>query len=464
MDKYINNIILGDCIGVMKGMPENFVDAIVTDPPYGLAFMDKDWDKFRIKSVTENQLISWLGSGMIFNKSSLNEYQKFSQEWAKEALRVLKPGGYLLAFGGARTFHRMFCGIEDAGFEIRDTIIWLYGSGFPKGLNIAKAIDNFLKTGKANANRTGDGNLRPLGYTKKNFELGYRPDNYGNPNEGVYEITEEEAKKWIGWNIALKPAYEPIVVARKPISENSIAENVLKWGTGGLNIDACRIEVDEPIYRESEKETYKFNGRVTNGSKTRSPKYWENNKGRYPANVVLDEEAAELLDQQTGELKSGYMSPDLHKRNKTEGEYESPHGVYGKFKNNYLLETFGDKGGASRFFYCAKATKKERDRGLEKLEPKRMKFIDELEDENEKKLHEFLNTHPTVKPIRLMKYLVKLVTPPGGIVLDPFAGSGSTLIACKELGINYIGIEKEVEYVEIANLRLNAVPDKIPGL
>jgi site-specific DNA-methyltransferase (adenine-specific) len=275
----------------------------------------------------------------------------------------------------------------------------------------------------------------------------------------VYEITEEEARRWIGWNTALKPAYEPIVVARKPISEDTIAENVLKWGTGALNVDACRIELDKPIVRKTEKEGYNFVGRATGGSKTRIPKYWENNKGRYPANVVLDEEAAEMLDQQTGELKSGYMSPDLHKRNKTEGEYESPHGVYGKFKNNYLLETFGDKGGASRFFYCAKATKKERERGLEKLEPKRI-----ILDKDEEKITEFINHHPTVKPITLMKYLVNLVTPPGGMVLDPFAGSGSTLIACKELGINYIGIEKEAEYVEIANLRLNVVPDKIPGL
>jgi len=450
-----NRIIEGDCIEVMEQFPENSFSVIITDPPYGLKFMDKEWDSFKLRQKTSNQLITWLGSGMAFNKSELKAYQEFTFEWAKVAIRILKPGGYLLAFGGSRTFHRMYCGIEDAGFEIKDTIMWLYGSGFPKGLNIAKAIQNYKQTGKATATGTGDGGLNPLGYIKRNFELGYRKKEYTNQNQDVYEITDEDALRWLGWNTALKPAFEPIVVARKPISEENLVKNILKYGTGGINIEAGRIPINEVIIRKFKDNKPKSSIII----KSLNNQYYENDKGRYPANVILEcicdeivdgkhtnpECPCYLLDKQTGELESGYMSPLLHKREKTKGEYQSPSGIYGKFDNQYLLETYGDKGGASRFFYCAKASVQEREMGLG--------------DGTKRK-----NLHPTVKPVALMKYLVKMFTPPGGIVLDPFAGSGSTLIACKELGISFVGIEKEKEYVEIAQKRLNAVLDRIEGL
>jgi site-specific DNA-methyltransferase (adenine-specific) len=298
----------------------------------------------------------------------------------KECLRVLKPGGHMLAFGGTRTYHRMACAIEDAGFEIRDCIQWLYGSGFPKSHNISKAIDKKLGVereviGKGTAGKTALG--QGSGWNKTY-----------NPHE--YDITRDEteqAKRWSGWGTALKPANEPIVLARKPLSEKTIAENVMKWGTGGINIDACRIE-----YQKGENPTVggrhkKTGRRIGAGSEKFGFKSLENPEinlqGRFPANVILDEEAGRMLDEQ--------------------------------------------QEGASRFFYCAKASKKERGEG---------------------------NNHPTVKPVKLMEYLITLITPPNGIVLDPFLGSGTTAIACINTNRNYIGFELDKQYYDIANARI----------
>jgi site-specific DNA-methyltransferase (adenine-specific) len=376
----------------MKGLPDKLVDSIVTDPPYELGFMGKKWDS----------------AGIAYN----------IELW-QEVLRVLKPGGHLLAFGGTRTYHRMACAIEDAGFEIRDQMQWIYGSGFPKSMDISKAIDKKFKA-KREVIKTvkGMGKQNP----EWNGTAKGRKENYYKPEYQLTAPASPEAKQWDGWGTALKPAHEPIVVARKPLSEKTIAENVLKWGTGGINIDGCRIELQEEgedkrlggkgTWRTEKmaKNVYKggYSGEVVTSSKL----------GRFPANVILDEEAGKLLDEQSGILKSGALKP-----------YQENHQNASSYKMN-RYKTFvqpANKGGASRFFYCAKASKKERGEG---------------------------NNHPTVKPISLMRYLVKLVTPPDGIVLDPFLGSGTTAIAALNTGRFFIGIEKEEKYVEIARKRI----------
>ena len=304
----INQIIHGDCFDVLKDIPDNSIDLILTDPPYGLKFMGKDWDH-GVPGV---------------------------QFW-EQALRVAKPGAHLVAFGGTRTFHRLAVAIEDAGWEIRDTLMWVYGGGKPKSFT------------------------------------------------------------------ALKPAWEPIILARKPLI-GTIAENVLRYGTGAINVDECRVKTDEKI-------------KCTNGSKNQvygnfsyiAGQTWElDHKGRWPANLIHDgsDEVVELFPVNVRGIKLGTISG--HKE---------------------------ETGSAARFFYCAKASRRERGEG---------------------------NTHPTVKPLALMKYLITLGLPPGGVVLDPFCGSGTTALACKELGRNYICIEKELEYYRIACNRLNQPIEDIP--
>ncbi len=377
----INKIYNMDCLEGMKLLDDNSVDSIVTDPPYELGFMGKKWDS----------------TGIAYN----------IELW-KECLRVLKPGGHLLAFGGTRTYHRMTCAIEDAGFEIRDCIQWLYGCGFPKSHNISKAIDK--------------------------------------------KFGAKIAKQWAGWGTALKPANEPIVLARKPISEKTIAENVMKWGTGGLNIDGCRIkyrsEKDFESAKGGDSGSTKCNIFSANGKK-QSEKITP--LGRFPANVILDEEAGKLLDEQSG-ISKGSSKP---RKNKGTGNI-----CYGDYKTIITQnDTWGDSGGASRFFYCAKASKKERNMGLEDVEPTtvddgRNKPIDNpfLRGKTPRQ-----NTHPTVKPVKLMEYLITLITPPNGIVLDPFIGSGTTGIAAVNLGFNYIGFELDKTYYNIAIKRISDI-------
>lgn len=385
----------------MRGIPDDCIDSIVTDPPYELGFMGKKWDN----------------SGIAYNVNV----------W-KHCLRVLKPGGYLLAFGGTRTYHRMVCAIEDAGFEIRDQIQWIYGSGFPKSMDISKQIDK-----KAGAERKVIGKRE---VSKDYTRNGLRGDMLvlGNAKATKINITEPatlKAQQWDGWGTALKPAHEPIVVARKPISEKNVVDNVLKWGTGGINVDGCRIELNG----EKNPSIARYNSTPQKGNngwehKNRGGNFNEQTKksmeqGRFPANLILDEEAGRLLDEQSGILKSGaikkgqpagtdWKSGDIsHERNG--GRKVQPKNISASV------------GGASRFFYCAKASKKERGE---------------------------YNTHPTVKPLALMRYLVRLITPPGGIVLDPFTGSGTTLIASKLEGFFYLGIEREQQYCEIARKRV----------
>ena len=377
MDNVIN-LFNAESLSLLKRAPANSIDAVVTDPPYGLSFMGKKWD-----------------------------YDVPSVEIWKEILRVLKPGGHLLSFGGTRTYHRMVVAIEDAGFEIRDQIQWLYGSGFPKSLDISKAIDK-----AAGAEREVIG--------KKWVGRGNRATNavygeYDSPHTAGCDVTApstDAAKQWSGWGTALKPANEPIVLARKPLEKGlTIAQNVLKWGTGGLNIDATRIVTQEKL---QSGRHITGNQQGPSGYKTTNrTEYDQNSEGRFPANLILDEVAAEMLDTQQADV--------------------------------------------SRFFYVAKASQSERNKGLENrasaiVSDGREKSIDNpfLRGETERK-----NTHPTVKPIKLMEYLVKLITPPGGKVLDPFMGSGTTGIAAVNLGFKFVGIEREKEFFEIAKARIN---------
>lgn len=350
----------------MKTLADNSVDAIVTDPPYGLKFMNKGWD-----------------------------YEVPKKEIWAEALRVLKPGGHLLSFGGTRTYHRLVVAIEDAGFEIRDQIQWLYGSGFPKSHNL-----------------------------------------------------KDEHK---GFGTALKPANEPICLARKPLSESTVAENVERWGTGAINIDASRIGT-ETISTHGGGD--KLSGMKGNGNSGIGE--YREHQGRWPANIILDEAAAEMLDEQSGELTSGKLNREsITAENKTYGN--APKKRTGKFEAN--------SGGASRFFYVAKASKRERNAGLDGMPEKKNDFQRESsglstttvdgvrQKSNCGKPNQ--NHHPTVKPIKLMEYLIRLITPPNGTVLDPFMGSGSTGVAAKNLKFKFIGIEMNEEYIEIAKRRVN---------
>ena len=355
----------------------------------------------------------------------------------------------------------MTCAIEDAGFEIRDCIQWIYGSGFPKSHDISKAIDKKFGAEREVVGYSSNPNGNSQGYTGERYSE-KRQTKFGIVQDQPLKTapSTNEAKQWDGWGTALKPANEPIVLARKPLSEKTVAENVLKWGTGGLNIDGCRIPAGENELKSTVRGTgiHKTgNERLTGWNRDDyDGTYTPNEAGRFPANVILDEEAAAMLDEQTGTLRSGFMKAG-HPYGQGDGQ-----NVYGKLTGKTKSDTYGDSGGASRFFYCAKASKKERNMGLEDVEPTtvddgRNKPIDNpfLRGKTPRR-----NTHPTVKPVKLMEYLITLVTPPNGIVLDPFFGSGTTGVAAVNLGFNYIGIELDEQYVEIARRRINAAREQ----
>ncbi len=377
----LNHLYNMDCMEGMKLIADNSIDSIVTDPPYELGFMGNKWDS----------------TGIAYNV-----------ELWQEALRVLKPGGHLLAFGGTRTYHRMVCAIEDAGFEIRDQMQWIYGSGFPKSHDISKAIDKKLgaKREVVGSRIKKAGDMRSNSYGKGG--------NYDDIEINITSPSTDEAKQWDGWGTALKPANEPICMARKPISEKTVADNVLKWGTGGINIDDCRIPTNDKLERKQGSNKNTSTPNAPNNGWISEPQL----VGRFPANVILDEEAGRMLDEQSGILKSGALKP-----------YQENHQNASSYKMN-RYKTFvqpANEGGASRFFYCAKASKKERGEG---------------------------NNHPTVKPLKLISYLITLVTPPNGICLDIFEGSGTHALACIENGFKYIGFELEKKYYDIATERI----------
>lgn len=388
----------------MRGLPADSVDAVVTDPPYGIDFMGKEWDGF--------------GTPLGF--------QTWTEQWAREAFRVLKPGGHLLAFGGTRMYHRLATGVEDAGFEIRDSLMWIYGSGFPKSLDVSKAIDK-----KAGAEREVVGKSTWSQPAKSGHHGGMTGDNIIEAEERFTpDITvpaTDEAKRWDGWGTALKPSHEPIVMARKPLI-GTVAENVLAHGTGALNIDASRIETNGEKIAPFGTPTKSIGGLMNNGvvpqdkDKLALSYAKTEQDGRWPANTLWDEEAAAQLDASTSAQPS-------------------------------------------RFFYVAKPGKKERNAGLDGYTTKGRVFngqsatpppSEEIDGSvsNKFRSQPSPNFHPTVKPIALMRYLIKLITPPGGVVLDPFLGSGTTACAAVLEGFDYIGIEMTPEYADIAEARI----------
>jgi hypothetical protein len=383
----------------MQTMPDNSVDAIITDPPYELNFMGKSWDS----------------TGVAYDITV----------W-QECLRVLKPGGHLLAFGGSRTYHRLACAIEDAGFQIRDQIMWVYGSGFPKSLNISKAIDKDAGAERevVGKDKAGTG----LGLMDKSSTIG-----------GEFDITAPataEAKQWQGWGTALKPAHEPIVMARKPL-DGTVAQTVLTHGTGGINIDGCRVGRADGDDSSAGNRTANFATQETMSGGNGSGGWSQNDMGRFPANFIHDgsDEVLELFPQSNGGAfpKKSNVPTGRH--------YE---GGWGAVDNGSRTEM--GEGSAARFFYCAKANKKDRNEGLEGFKSSTGRDSTKITMQNH---------HPTVKPTDLMRYLCRLVTPPNGTVLDPFTGSGSTGKAATLEDFNFIGIEQSAEYVEIATARIN---------
>jgi DNA modification methylase len=417
-------LLLGNCLGRLKELKDNSVDAIVCDPPYGLSFMGKKWD-----------------------------YDVPSVEIWKECLRVLKPGGYLLSFAGTRTQHRMAVNIEDAGFEIRDMIAWVYGSGFPKSLNIGKAVDKLQGNRREIVGRY----IAPDGK-----ERGGMPNNLmdiANNQEGdrkEHKITKG-ASEWEGWGTALKPAVEPITVARKPLEKGlNVAQNCLKWGVGGINIDGCRVEMTEQDRAEVKAKANKKDttNNIIKGYGNNTAQYgdWEMSRGRFPANLIHDgsEEVVGCFPQtKSGRLGIGHKSGNNF-------------GVSNEDKKpNRISQEYGnDSGSAARFFYCSKASKRERNIGCEGLEKKANAGSYQFREDGSldgKPTEPKSNFHPTVKPVALMEYLVKMVSREEQVVLDPFMGSGTTGMACKKLGREFIGIEMMPEYMEIAKCRIEGV-------
>ena len=416
---------LGDCRTVLSTLNDNSVDSIVCDPPYELNFMGRVWDN----------------SGIAYDVTV----------W-QQCLRVLKPGGHLVAFGGSRTYHRLAVAIEDAGFEIRDQIQWIYGSGFPKSHNVANAIDKSQGHGnRGHAIASGSKFHQTTGLPRANGEL-----------LDKYVAKTDIAKPYEGWGTALKPAHEPAVLARKPLC-GTVADNVTAWGVGALNIDGTRIATDNNLNGGSYGKTSRDDDQFFNGKKPGGAGVFVQPIGRWPANVIFDEEAAQILDGQSGMSKS--TGGRIGKKQQGVVAYGGS-GLYQSGDPGY-----GDIGGASRFFYTAKASKAEREAGLDGMEQRQVagkgnglartcemcgaNTLNGCECENRTYSNPTrLNHHPTVKPLALMRYLVRLVTPKDGIVLDPFMGSGSTGCASVLEGFNFIGIDIESDYVEIAQKRI----------
>jgi len=380
----------GDCLDVMRGMEPDSIDAIVTDPPYGLSFMGKDWD-----------------------------HGVPGEHFWHQALRVAKPGAHMVAFGGTRTHHRLMVAIEDAGWEIRDCLGYLYGSGFPKNFDVSKAIDR-----EAGGEREVLG-TRHDGASNKTRETVFSDDACSWKKEvQITAPATEAAAKWSGWGTSLKPAWEPVVLARKPLT-GTVARNVQQWGTGALNIDGCRVVTEEPrplrevhpLRDDVEYEPNALAGRV-DGSLASSKAVGETTLGRWPANIAHDG-SDEVLAVFPHTSSNPFVSSIATGKS---------HDVYGGGMEDYTGRGFNDSGSAARFFYTAKASKSERQEGI----------IDGR------------NTHPTVKPLDLMRWLVRLVTPPDGVVLDPFMGSGTTLKAARAEGHRSIGIDIEAAHCEIA--------------
>ena len=510
-------IITGNNIDSLKNYPDNFFDSIVTDPPYGLGK----------EPNAEEMLQAWITTGYLEVKGAGfmgKEWDAFVPQpifW-KEVFRVLKHGGHVVSFFGTRTYDWGVMSMRLAGFEVRDCIQWIYGSGFPKSHNIRIALDKMqgaerevVGTGKA-----GKGFNKVKGFGTNTT----KSDEYTSEWD-VTTASTDQAKQWEGWGSALKPANEPIVLARKPLEKGlSIAENVLKWGVGAINIDASRIGHNEEqkfTNREQRKEGWNMDNCGFDSTNNHTASADPN--GRFPSNVILthhpececlglkkvkgisggtgeksmgrlgvngkygkyaldklgdhagglgDENGEEIienwnchadcpikvLDEQSGERKAGGKVVG------TEPSKTGQNGIYNTY-NRIPNDPYSDTGGASRFFYVAKASKSERNFGLNGFEEKQSvgggggigEYLEDVNSPSGKYGSEKApskNHHPTVKPVKLMQYLVRMITPPNGTVLDPFAGSGTTGVACKIDGFNFVGLELSEEYGEIARARI----------
>lgn len=435
----------GNMLDMLEVIEPNSIDSIITDPPYELNFMGKGWDN----------------AGVSFQKET----------WEK-CFQVLKSGGYLLAFGGSRTFHRIACAIEDAGFEIRDTIMWLYGSGFPKSMNIGLAIDK--KNGvESEVISTGRSGATSRAYQSEEMTT-----------SGDYEIKKAN-NEWNGWGTALKPSFEPIIIARKPF-KGSLVDNIIENGVGGLNIDECRIQFEEtknpatnPLYRKEAGYKLPVKGLKSNGVVGFTSSKNEVNKlGRFPANTILTYDETDF-DEVCGGFP--YTNGGNYRKVARKRTGFKISGSENNIQEANSPDNYGDSGSASRYFYCAKASKKDRDEGLDSFETKRTSELQGGRKEGSagsimqnanggSRVNPYAGTgtpkkniHPTVKPTELMQYLVRLVTPENGIILDPFNGSGSTgkavMYENKERNKNYkyIGIELTEEYLPISKARIDFV-------
>ena len=425
----------GDCREVMRTLDPESIDSIVTDPPYALGFMGKGWDTYSTGRKQKHN----------------NRFEEFIYDVCEHAFRVAKPGAHLLAFGGTRTYHRLACAIEDAGWEIRDCVMWVYGSGFPKSHDVSKAIDREAGAEREVLGRNKHGRTQSVGA----YNFGGRDVINGSNNMGQeFDITApatEAAKQWQGWGTALKPAYEPIIVARKPL-RGTVAGNVLEWGTGGINVDGCRIGTDETLQGSTVRNDIQ-GGAFASGHKANPgdiPDFTQNPAGRWPANFIHDgsEEVVGLFPR-----AAGASAPVRGSEQSTTGQ----NGILGHF-NRVPGPFHNDSGSAARFFYCAKASKRDRDEGCEGMEEKEAGIKNDSgrgfsESDPMAKIMR-RNHHPTVKPTDLMRYLCRLVTPPDGLVLDPFTGSGSTGKAAILEGFRFVGCELSAEYIEIARARI----------
>lgn len=463
----------GDCLDVLRELPDASADAVVTDPPYALEFMGKTWD-------------GW---------STPAAFQEWCGVWAAECRRVLKPGGHLLAFGGSRTWHRLAAAVEDAGYEIRDSIAWLYGSGFPKSLDVSKAIDK--AAGAERSQVIGKGwhasTRAAEGVTMGRFAEEYQPGDTAKGRDVLAPATPD-AERWQGWGTALKPAFEPIVVARKPLAAGTVAGNVLAHGTGALNIDACRVQMSDAdraridtmggFGRKGWTRADGTLGEVYDGTvdgSLASSDATAHDAGRWPANVVLDDSQAAELDRQSG-TRPG-MRPAILRRGATTGRSIGGEHTYGSSATVHDAATgYDDTGGASRFFptfrYQPKAPTAERPTYVKDGEaPSLFGDAGSIRKRCTKCGRQEVNmpgaactcpepdfqpdptmrgkvAHPTVKPLDLMRWLVRLVTPPGGVVLDPFAGSGTTAEACAVEGLRCVAIEREADYLPLVVARM----------
>ena len=425
-------IINGNNLDVLDTLEEKSIDAIITDPPYELGFMGKKWD----------------ASGIAYNVSL----------WEK-ALKVLKPGGHLLAFGGSRTFHRVACAIEDAGFEIRDTIMYLYGSGFPKSQNIGLAIDKKIGV-ESKVVGTGKSGSSSRAYQSEEMTTA-----------GCYEIKEAQ-NEWRGWGTCLKPAFEPIIVARKPF-KGTLVENVLKNRVGAINIDECRVPLEEgykaPIRSEASQNYALERKGLTQCDMGKKTDYaGANVDGRFPANVIHDG-SEEVIKDMPNSNGAGGSVPNVKVKGYGNG-IGTGESVY---TPNDRTGFNSGSGSVSRYFYCAKASSKDRNEGLEEFEDKTKVFngqsgesSKEIKDVEKRFTTVCKNIHPTVKPTSLMQYLVRLVCPKGATILDIFNGSGSTgkAVAYENVERNanykYIGIEPNKEYCDISEARIKYVLNK----